>query len=115
MDYYCLILVLSFSDPMASLGGFLNMKANNNTKWVISDSPNKLKTWPGKVLFFFSTLIIVILTFQLFRILLGIKLLEIGFLIAVVATIAELLSYKGWDNLTAPLTVWLMFYLFERI
>ena len=114
-SYFCAVMVLSIADPMASFGGLINLRMNGNKKWVITNKPNKIKTWPGTAFFFISTLLITFLTFKYFLSLPYPVIFISAVLISLIAAISELLSYNGWDNLTAPLSVWFSIYVSEVI
>ena len=111
--YFVTVLILGISDPMASLGGYINLKMNGNTKWMISTRPFKTKTWPGSILFFITSLIIILVSFFRLTDYEPHFIVLASFVISFAATLAEMFSYKGWDNLTAPLAVWGSIFLIE--
>jgi len=105
--YYILpVLILSLSDPIASIIGI----KYNKTSEIVFLKHKFNKTYIGSFAFFLSALVIsiVVLSFYSFAIT---HIILISAIIAFVATIVELLSSKGFDNLTVPLFVLLILYL----
>jgi dolichol kinase len=66
------------------------------------------KTWLGSLSFFVSCFIIslIALYFNLEQI--NLRIFTIAFTVAIVSTLAEMLSWKGSDNLFIPLSVLLV-------
>jgi dolichol kinase len=110
--FYLPILILTVADPLAGiLGKRLNYKPL--TIW------GQTKTIGGSIAFFVAAILV---SFGFSEIIIYLN-LEYRFvfpkipysailLIALVATLAELLSTKGWDNLTIPLSVIAMLLLY---
>lgn len=112
-EYYVLpLLILTIADPLAALfGKYLN--------FIPLQIFGQLKTVGGSIAFFTASLMIIYFYgeinefyFQEPRKVLGSY--SSFFFIAIVATGAELFSTKGWDNLTIPLTVILLLFLFSH-
>jgi uncharacterized protein (TIGR00297 family) len=101
------ILVLSVSDICAAIIG------ERYAKTTFTPYKEK-KSVPGSAAMFISTLLIVTLIVLFFqdRNFSGLQILGIGFVLAVQATAAELISSRGSDNLSIPLIVALFLYLF---
>lgn len=97
--FYLPILILAICDPIAALVG--KHSPGNKIKFR-----EKGKTLIGSLAFFVTALIIsfvLIIAFKNYEGTLNIVVYSI--LIALVATIAEAFSSKGWDNITIPASV----------
>lgn len=103
--YYLPILVLSISDPIAALVG----KA---TQFVPIKVFGSTKTLGGSIAFLVTTSLILLVFDQLS----GTGSWPIIYIVlsSIVVTVAELLSTKGWDNLTIPLTTVVLIYLINQ-
>jgi len=93
--FYLPISLLTISDTLAELGG---KKWGRSLKLMYSQ-----KSLVGSICFAFSALLISIawgifcdLPFQ--------QLISLSITITPIATIAEMISTKGWDNITVPLS-----------
>lgn len=98
MLFHIPVLLLTFSDTFAELGG---------KKWgkYGPEFFGGKKTLIGSLFFFVSAAAILLVFFPFGTDDPGIKYL-VGFIsIALAATVAELVSMNGWDNLTVPLVV----------
>jgi dolichol kinase len=97
--FYLPILILAFSDPIAALVG--KLAPGNKIRFG-----EKGKTLIGSLAFFLSAGIIsfaLIIALRNYEETLNIVVYSI--VIALVATIAEAFSSKGWDNITIPASV----------
>jgi len=96
------ILILAICDPVAGILG-INLQQYNHKirifKWKLQ------KTWLGSLSFFISCFIISIIALYFNQLELGLKTLLTALIISFVSTIAELLSWKGTDNLLIPMSV----------
>lgn len=103
------MLILAISDPMASILGINLVNYNNKIKIF----GHKLaKTYLGSGAFFVSSFIISIIAFYFHFALFDLKTFGLALVIAIVGTLAELISWRGSDNLTIPLSVVLVLVLF---
>ncbi len=103
------MLILAISDPMASILG-MNI-INYNGKIRIFG--HKLsKTYLGSGAFLLSSLVISVIAFYFHFHLFDSKTFWLAILIAVTGTLAELISWRGSDNLSIPLGVMLVLVLF---
>lgn len=102
------MLILGISDPVAGLFG---MWYKDKTSKIKLFNFTLEKTIYGSVAFFFTTFIISysVLYFLNFS---HIQLLLMSIVIAFTNTVAELLSSKGFDNLSIPLNTMLMLMIF---
>lgn len=98
MLFYIPVLLLTFSDTFAELGG------KKWGKYGLVFFGGK-KTLIGSLCFFVSAAAILLVFFPFGTDDPGIKYLVGFILIALAATVAELISMRGWDNLTVPLVV----------
>lgn len=114
-SYFSSVMVLSLSDPMASFGGFINYKLNRNTKGVIMRSSSAIKTLLGSFFYFFTAVPVLFFTFIYMTTFTIFWMLIMVFVISLAATITELFSFRGWDNLTCPLVVWVFIFLIEKV
>jgi len=88
------LLIFAISDPLAGLVG---------GKWIKNTaSLYGGKTIAGTLTFLFSALIICLLFFNS---MFGNPMIALSLMIALAATVAELISTRGTDNFTVPLTV----------
>ncbi|MBK8643538.1 MAG: phosphatidate cytidylyltransferase [Saprospiraceae bacterium] len=93
--FYLPIIILAICDPIAALSG---------NKWPIGKYRvgKEYKTMMGSCMFFFSAFAIVIIFLKGYE---SGKALLIGVSIALIATLSEALSRKGYDNITIPAAV----------
>ncbi len=103
------ILILAICDPLAGILG-LNLKKNNNNIKLFNIKLHK--TYIGSGVFLFSSFIISIIALYFNRMIFDLKTFWLALGIAVVATLAELLSFRGTDNFSIPVSVLLMLILF---
>lgn len=103
------MLILAVSDPMASILGMNIVNYNGKIKLF----GHKLaKTWLGTGAFFISSFIISVIAFYFHFQQFDVKTFWLTMLIAATGTLAELISWRGSDNLTIPLSVVLVLALF---
>jgi len=96
------LLIFAISDPLAGIVG---------AKWIKSKTIYGGKTIAGSLTFLFSALLICLL---LFNSVYGNPMIALSLMIALTATVTELISTRGTDNFTVPLIVagMLIFYQF---
>lgn len=99
--YILPMLILAISDPMAAILG-INIKNFNGRIKVFGKKLNK--TWLGSGAFFASSFVISILALYFNRGLFDLKAFWLSLVIASVTTLAELISWRGSDNLSIPLS-----------
>ncbi|WP_016778533.1 diacylglycerol/polyprenol kinase family protein [Anaerophaga thermohalophila] len=101
--YYILpMLILAICDPMAAILG-INIKKYNGR---IKVGKRKIdKTWLGTIAFFVTGMIIAMIALYFHREIFDFKTLWLSLLVAVAGTIGELMSWRGSDNLSIPLSV----------
>ena len=87
------LLIFAISDPLAGIVG---------AKWIKSTTIYGGKTIAGSLTFLFSALIICLL---LFNSAYGNPMIALSLMIALTATVTELVSTRGTDNFTVPLVV----------
>ncbi len=102
------VLIVGVSDPLAGFFGTFYEKSSS--KLVILGY-NFDKTPVGSLAFLLSSLVISYLVLQFFSYT-GTELLLLTMLVSLVATITELVSRNGTDNLTVPIMVSLLIYFF---
>jgi len=104
------ILVLGISDPLASIFGTIY---RNRTKKIVLFKKEFDKTYIGSIVFSISTFIISIVVLNLYSFS-GRELVLLSIGITAVATLIEILSSNGIDNITVPHTVLLILFLIEN-
>ena len=87
------LLIFAISDPLAGIVG---------AKWIKSATIYGGKTIAGSLAFLFSALIICLLLFNFEY---GNPMIALSLMIALTATVTELISTRGTDNFTVPLIV----------
>jgi len=107
--YILPMLILAISDPMAAIVG-ISLKKNNH-KIIIFGIDTK-KSIFGSGAFFLSSLIISLIALYFNRISFDTTTLLIAFLVALVSSIGELLSWRGSDNISIPISVILVLTIF---
>lgn len=108
--YILPMLILAISDPMAAILG-INIKAYNGRIKLFGRKLNK--TWLGSGAFLVSSFVISILAFYFHYLTFDLKIFWLALVISVAGTLAELISWRGSDNLTIPLSVVLILVLFR--
>lgn len=107
--FYLPILILAISDPIASLVG--KHAPENEIQFG-----EKGKTLIGSLAFFVSAFIISFVLIIAFKNYEGtVDMVVYSILIALVATIAEAFSSKGWDNITIPVSVLVTLYILKYL
>jgi len=102
--FYIPVLILTVSDPAAGLlGGRIKSKHWKNLGTIAAT-----KTVLGSLSFFISSLAILILVIPKFYEFNILPLIIASVLIAAISSFIELISGKGTDNLTVPLSVIIM-------
>lgn len=91
------ILILSFADPIAAIVG----KKWPKGKYSIRGNH---KTLAGSLAFLFTAFLISILTVYLIGNLLTVNRVLLCFILAMVTTVGEAISIRGYDNLWIPLS-----------
>jgi dolichol kinase len=103
------MLILAVSDPMAAILG-INVKTYNGR---IKIWGKKLyKTWLGTGAFLISSFVISIIALYFHRGVFDFKTFWLALSVAVVTMFAELISWKGSDNLSIPVSAVLILVLF---
>jgi phytol kinase len=97
--YILPILVLAISDPAAGLLG-VNVKRFNHRITIFSLTLHK--TWLGSAAFFISSFFISVLVLYYTRLQFDAVTFGVSFAVAVVSTIIEMFSTRGYDNLFIP-------------
>lgn len=96
MLYYLPIALLTFADPAAQFAG--NYRAGK-TRLLF----NGRKTEAGSTAFFAVSLLCGVFSFMALSRELNVQAIAFIWLIAVIATLTEMISFNGWDNITVPL------------
>jgi phytol kinase len=107
--YILPILILAICDPMAGILG-INLKKNNHKIKIFGIHTGKTVLGSGS--FLLSGFIISIIALYFNRMVFDLKTFWLALLVAVVSTLAELVSWRGSDNLFIPLSVLLILILF---
>ena len=108
--YILPMLILGISDPMAAIVGMSTVK--NNHRIVVFGVKTK-KSLFGSMSFFVSSFVISLIALYFNRDLFDFKTFWLSFLIAFVGTLAELISWRGSDNLSIPLSISLILLAFH--
>lgn len=99
------MLVLAICDPIAGILG-INLQQYNHKirifKWKLQ------KTWLGSISFFVSCFIISIVALYFNQMKIDLQTFWIAFIISLVSSVVELISWKGTDNLLIPMSVLLV-------
>jgi dolichol kinase len=96
--FYLPMLILAVSDPMAALVG----KA---TQWRPYTVFGQIKTLGGSLAFFTTTFILGVIFHVGFNHELFSSKASVILLVALISTLAEAFSTKGWDNVSIPMSV----------
>lgn len=96
------MMILAVSDPVA---GLLGMNVNGYNHEIVLFGKRMGKTWLGSSAFFISAFLLSLFAFYYHRQQLDLHSLGFSALVALTATLAELMSPKGTDNLLIPLSV----------
>lgn len=96
--YYLPITLLTISDTAAETGG-------NRWGHLSKQFFNGQKTLAGSLSFFFTSLVVVSCWFYFGYHWQIDSIIVTGLIIAVVSTITELITLRGWDNLSVPAVV----------
>lgn len=107
--YILPMLILAVCDPMAAILG-INLKAYNGRIKLFGHKLDK--TWLGSGAFFATSFIISLIALYFHWELFSLKTFWLALTVAIVSTLAELISWRGSDNLTIPLSVLLVLVLF---
>lgn len=97
--YLLPLLILAISDPLAGLAGNL-IKTNN--KEIIILKYELRKTYVGSLFFFISTFLLTIIFVSIFEYPVASRWF-FAFYYALIITLVEMLSKRGYDNLTVPI------------
>ncbi|NQU54423.1 MAG: hypothetical protein HQ522_18010 [Bacteroidetes bacterium] len=96
------MLILAICDPMAAILG-ISMKTYNGR--IVLFGRKLHKTWLGSGSFLVSSLVISIIALYFHREVFDLKTFWLALVVAITSTLAELISWRGSDNLTIPLSV----------
>lgn len=107
--YILPMLILAVSDPMAAILG-INIKSYNGRIKLFGEKLNK--TWLGSGAFLISSFVISIIAFYFNRGVFDFETFWLAMLIAVATMFAEMLSWRGSDNLSIPLSAVIVLVLF---
>lgn len=107
--YILPMLILAVCDPMAAILG-INIKNYNGRIKILGHKLNK--TWLGSGAFLVTSFIISIIALYFHKEVFDFHTFWLAALIAVVSTLGELISWRGSDNLSIPLSVVLVLVLF---
>jgi len=99
--YILPMLILAICDPMAAILG-INIKAYNGRIKIRGRKLNK--TWLGSGAFLVSSFVISLIALYFHRGLFDFKAFWLALTIGIVTTLAELISWRGSDNLSIPLS-----------
>ncbi len=96
------MLVLAICDPMAGILG-INLQEYNHKirifKWKLQ------KTWLGSLSFLVSCFVVSIIALFFYYEVFDLKTFWLALIISITGTLAEMLSWKGTDNIVIPLSV----------
>lgn len=107
--YILPMLILAISDPMAAIAGISLEKYNHRIKLFGIDTG---KSMFGSAAFFASSLVISLIATYFNRTVFDAKTFWLALMIAIVSTSGELFSWRGFDNLTIPISVVLVLIIF---
>lgn len=107
--YILPILILAVCDPLAAILGMSIKKMNGQIS--IFGNPI-LKTRVGSGVFFILSFVISLIALYFHRAVFDLKTFWLALAVAIAGTLAELISWRGADNLTIPLSVVLVLLLF---
>ena len=107
--YILPMLILAISDPMAAILG-INIKAYNGRIKLFGKKLNK--TWLGSGAFLASSFVISIIALYFHRGVFDLKTFWLAMAVASTTMFAELISWRGSDNLSIPLSAVLILVLF---
>lgn len=103
--YILPILILGICDPMAGILG-MNLKRNNRQICIFGHTLQK--TLLGSVSFLITSFLISVIALYIYLGVFNMKTFWLALLVAVVTTLTEMFSKKGWDNLLIPLSAQLI-------
>ena len=107
--YILPLLILAICDPMAAILG-MNIKKYNGRIKIFGHKLNK--TWLGTGAFLLTSFIISVIALYFHHELFNMKTFWLAFVVAVTGTLSELISWRGSDNLTIPLSIVLVLVVF---
>jgi len=96
------MLILAISDPMAAILGINIVNYNGKIRFF---GRKLMKTYLGSGAFFVSSFIITVIAYYFHFKVFDLNTFWLALTIAVMGTLAELISWRGSDNLTIPLSV----------
>lgn len=99
--YILPMLILAVCDPMAAILG-INIKTYNGRIKIFGKKYRK--TWLGSGSFLLSSFVISIIALYFHRGVFDFKAFWLAMLLSVVTMVAELISWRGSDNLSIPLS-----------
>jgi dolichol kinase len=107
--YILPVIILAVCDPMAGILGINLKKSNHNIELF---GIKTKKTVLGSGSFLLSSFIICLIALYFNRMVFDFKTFWLSLVIAVVSTLAEMISWRGSDNLFIPISVIAMMILF---
>ncbi|MCY1720859.1 phosphatidate cytidylyltransferase [Prolixibacteraceae bacterium Z1-6] len=100
--YILPMLVLGISDPMAAIVG-MGMKKNNHQIKLFGISTGKSIFGSGA--FFITTIVICLIALYFHRGVFDLKTFWLALVVSIVGSLAEMISWRGSDNLTIPVSI----------
>lgn len=100
--YILPILILAICDPLAAMTGMSFEKNNHRIKLFNIDTK---KTIFGSGAFFFSSIIVCLIALFFNRECFDIKTIVVSLTVACASTLAEMISWRGSDNFSIPISV----------
>ena len=107
--YILPMLILAVCDPMAAILG-INIQTYNGRIKLFGKKLNK--TWLGSGAFLISSFVISIIALYFHRGIFDIKTFWLAMAVAVITMFAELIAWRGSDNLSIPLSAVLVLAIF---
>lgn len=107
--YILPMLILAVCDPMAAILGY-NIKTYNGRIKIFGKKLNK--TWLGSSSFLILSFVISVIALYFHRGVFDLKTFWLASLVAVITMFAELISWRGSDNLSIPLSAMAVLILF---
>uniref|UniRef100_UPI003217EFD5 diacylglycerol/polyprenol kinase family protein n=1 Tax=uncultured Draconibacterium sp. TaxID=1573823 RepID=UPI003217EFD5 len=100
--YILPMLVLGICDPMAAIVG-MGMKKNNHEIKIFGINTGKSLFGTGA--FFITSFVISIIALYFNRGVFDLKTFWVGLIVAMVSSLSEMISWRGSDNLTIPVSI----------
>ena len=104
------MMILAICDPIAAILGMSGWKGNGK---ITLFGLKTRKTYFGSAAFLITSFVISIIAIYFHRLSFDFKTFWLALVIAVISTLAELISWRGSDNLTIPLSVVIVLAIFS--